>query len=99
MTLHNVKISPIYFQGVINGTKPFEFRKNDRNYQQGDCVFLQECIVSGESPYVKECYTGRGCYVLIKEVFKLGQIYPELLAFMSEDLERNCEVKKNEFLE
>ena len=35
------KIQP-YFADVENGTKTFEVRKNDRNFKNGDILFLQE---------------------------------------------------------
>ncbi len=48
---HYLKTLPEYFNAVENGTKPFEVRKNDRNYQVGDTLRLQE--------YSNGTYTGR----------------------------------------
>lgn len=48
---HHLKTFPEYFNAVENGTKPFEVRKNDRNYQVGDTLHLQE--------YSNGAYTGR----------------------------------------
>lgn len=39
---HYLKILPEYFWAVIQGSKPFEVRKNDRDYQVGDLLELQE---------------------------------------------------------
>lgn len=39
---HNLKTVQPYFSEVEKGNKTFEFRKNDRNFQVGDEVFLQE---------------------------------------------------------
>lgn len=36
--LHKLKIKKEYYELVRNGMKPFEIRKNDRNYQTGDFV-------------------------------------------------------------
>jgi len=40
--VHVLKISPNYFKDVKSGVKSFEIRKNDRNYQVGDILILQE---------------------------------------------------------
>jgi len=52
-TLHNLKTWPEYFQPVLDGTKRFEIRINDRNYKAGDTLNLQEYEPS------KGEYTGR----------------------------------------
>ena len=39
---HYLKIRPEHFQAVIDGRKPFEVRFNDRNFQVGDRVILEE---------------------------------------------------------
>lgn len=41
-TTHNLKILPNYFQDVYSGKKMFEVRLNDRDYQVGDMLYLQE---------------------------------------------------------
>lgn len=51
--VHSLKIYPVYFEGIIDGSKLFEIRKNDRNFQVGDVVLLKEY-----NPDSKE-YTGR----------------------------------------
>jgi hypothetical protein len=40
--IHNLKIWPQFYCRVLDGTKTFEVRKNDRNYQRGDSLVLQE---------------------------------------------------------
>lgn len=42
MKTHELKILPQYFQSVWNGTKTFEVRKDDRDYQRGDILVLRE---------------------------------------------------------
>ena len=42
MKTHELKILPQYFQAVWNGTKTFELRKDDRDYQRGDILILRE---------------------------------------------------------
>lgn len=39
---HTLKIFPEYFDAIILGTKTFEIRKNDRDYQVGDELILKE---------------------------------------------------------
>lgn len=38
MKKHNLKIYPEYGIAILNKTKTFELRKNDRNFQVGDLI-------------------------------------------------------------
>lgn len=38
MANHKLKIKDHYYQSKLNGDKPFEIRKNDRDFQRGDTV-------------------------------------------------------------
>lgn len=49
--IHNLKILPEYFSAVACGAKTFEVRKDDRQFDVGDVLKLQE--------YDREIYTGR----------------------------------------
>lgn len=51
--IHHLRTWPIYFEAVLAGEKPFELRKNDRDFRAGDTVHLDEW-----DPRTKE-YTGR----------------------------------------
>jgi Domain of unknown function (DUF3850) len=42
MKVHELKIWPSYFHDVCIGLKTFEYRKNDRNFQEGDILLLRE---------------------------------------------------------
>ena len=42
MKKHILKIWPEYFKDVESGRKPFEVRKDDRNFQVGDILELME---------------------------------------------------------
>ena len=53
--VHVLKIYPEYYDDVANGIKTFELRKNDRDYQIGDIVLLNEYDSKTER------YTGRIC--------------------------------------
>ena len=64
---HKLKIAPKYFDDVESGRKPFEFRKNDRDFRVGDILILQEwSTVVG--------YTGRETTKQITYVL-LGGVY------------------------
>jgi hypothetical protein len=41
---HYLKTEKEYYQDVERGVKTFELRKNDRNFQVGDMLFLCETI-------------------------------------------------------
>lgn len=49
--VHELKTLPEFFQAVKEKRKPFEVRKNDRNFKVGDSLYLRE--------YTGEEYTGR----------------------------------------
>lgn len=42
MIVHHIKCWPEYFDRLCNGTKPFEVRRNDRDYQTGDQLIIRE---------------------------------------------------------
>lgn len=42
MAKHELKILPEYLEAVVDGSKTFEIRKNDRGFSVGDTIFLNE---------------------------------------------------------
>ncbi len=60
--IHAIKIQPQYFDAVISGKKQFEIRKNDRDYQEGDYLALNEWE---QTNAVCGHYTGRSCLVYV----------------------------------
>ncbi|HEX2900014.1 MAG TPA: ASCH/PUA domain-containing protein [Bacteroidia bacterium] len=42
MKTHELKTWPSYFEAIINGTKTFEVRRNDRDFAPGDTLLLKE---------------------------------------------------------
>ena len=40
--LHELKTAPDHLDSVIDGSKPFELRCNDRAFQKGDTLLLRE---------------------------------------------------------
>ena len=55
--IHELKICPEYFKAVISGEKTFEIRKNDRPFNKGDLLALNE--------FDGQYYTGNSCLVFI----------------------------------
>ena len=41
---HYLKTETKYFQAIEKGEKKFEIRKNDRNFQIGDMIYLEEVV-------------------------------------------------------
>lgn len=56
MTEHELKTWPEFFESVSSGRKPFEVRKNDRDFKVGDVLILKEWDPE------KELYSGRVLY-------------------------------------
>lgn len=52
MTTHRLKIHEQYADAVLNGTKTFEIRKNDRNFMVGDKIVFD--VVTNEGYAVGE---------------------------------------------
>ncbi len=51
--IHQLKIWPEYFEAVQRGSKRFEIRKNDRDYQVGDILILS-CFDPDTNSYIRE---------------------------------------------
>lgn len=71
--LHELKTWPEYFQPIVDGKKTFEIRYNDRNFQEGDFLSLQEY-----DPAIKELnkFTGRIMVVKVTYVLKGNGFLP-----------------------
>jgi hypothetical protein len=65
-TVHVLKTMTPWFQRVLDGTKTYEVRFNDRGFQKGDGVKLRE--VSGDSRLA----TGREWSGFVGDVFSSG---------------------------
>ena len=62
--VHELKTWKEYFQLVANGEKPFELRKNDRDFKAGDELLLLEYDKDNNT------YTGRKLHQRITYVLK-----------------------------
>lgn len=66
--IHYLKTWPPYFEEVYQGKKNFELRKNDRNFQIGDILVLQEWTAETEQ------YTGREIAKKVEYVLEGGSL-------------------------
>jgi hypothetical protein len=62
--IHELKTWPRYFQMVLNGSKRFELRKDDRKYQPGDYLHLREYVPKDDR------YTGEELVVMVNDVIR-----------------------------
>lgn len=54
--VHDLKCWTEYFEHVLSSAKPFEVRRNDRDYRVGDVLHLREWSRRDSA------YTGRDCW-------------------------------------
>jgi len=75
---HELKTWPKQFGAVLGGSKKHEVRVNDRNFQEGDELLLQEWDPE------KQRYTGRHILAAVSYMTRGGQFgLPENLCVMS----------------
>lgn len=72
--IHELKLHTRYFYSVVDMSKPFEVRKNDRDYKKGDELLLKEFVPKGYfEEWEEEAYTGQICHRVITYVLKGGE--------------------------
>lgn len=72
--IHQLKTWPEYFNKIVSGYKKFELRKNDRDFDVGDTLVLQEWDPSKDS-YTGEIYTVVVSYILRGDSFGIDNEY------------------------
>lgn len=75
MRVHNLKIWPEFFEPIARHKKTFEFRVNDRAFQVGDILVLQEYDPDTDD------YTGREITAFVPylmDVEELGSVIMSL---------------------
>lgn len=60
---HELKVLPEYFKAIVDETKTFEVRKNDRNFSAGDTLVLHEYEPRILNKETGNFYTGNMCEV------------------------------------
>lgn len=65
---HALKTWAGYFKAIVDGTKTFEVRKNDRSFNVGDRLLLQEFDPETKS-YTGEEWTGEITYYMDEPEF------------------------------
>lgn len=73
--IHELKIYNEYFEDVLTGVKSFEIRKNDRNFNVGDLLALNE--------FDGVTYTGRCCLVSVDYIMNNPDYVKENMVVMS----------------
>ncbi len=72
MKIHELKCYPEYYQALIDGTKTFEVRVNDRNFQIGDWINFHEYNPKTEE-YTGRSSDGRKIIYMVKGIFGLPE--------------------------
>lgn len=88
MSEHYLKIAPAYFAAVAEGRKPFEVRKDDRGFQVGDVLVLNEW--TPEQGYTGVMMGQRVTYVYRGEAGGLQEGYV-VMGLTDVDVEVPCE--------
>lgn len=66
---HHLKTWPRFYENVASGAKTFEIRKDDRDFNAGDVLVLQEYEPDAKA------YTGRECAVRVTFVTSLRPLH------------------------
>lgn len=74
MKIHKLKTDTEVFSMSFSGIKPWEIRKNDRGFEVGDLIILQETKYSGEEMRNGKPleYTGRELSRIISYILRPG---------------------------
>lgn len=93
MKWHLLKTWPDSFEAVMRGVKPFEVRVNDRDYQVGDVLVLQEFIPEGPRGNrfmvgpTPRGYTGRAIIVRVTYMITSADVkFPDAVKMVDPEL-------------
>lgn len=68
--VHELKVWPLYYARLADGSKTFEVRKDDRGYQAGDVLVLREWDPQSYGEIGD--YTGRSMHRTVGFIFRKG---------------------------
>jgi uncharacterized protein DUF3850 len=68
MIEHSLKTWTAFFDDILSGRKNFEVRRNDRNFQEGDILRLEEWAPNTYGP--GGAHTGRKARVFVTYVLR-----------------------------
>lgn len=68
MTTHELKVEPPHFDALMDGSKTFEVRKNDRGFQAGDALKLWDFDPGRCGTGGRRCKPGSGCPAYIRSI-------------------------------
>lgn len=72
MRTHDLKVWPSFFTALLDGTKTFEVRRNDRDFAVGDVLVLEEWDPT-PSMYVARGHTGKRTKRVVTYVLRGGE--------------------------
>ena len=75
---HFVNIYEEYFKDVVEGSKSFELRRNDRSYKVGDFVCMREVVRNS----CRKSFTGRYVVVEITRLWSLADLSEDLADYV-----------------
>ena len=75
---HKLKILSRYYEAILQGKKTFEVRKDDRPYQEGDTLLLQEAVALNGL-----IYTGREIKAAVTYILRDSEYVKDGYCIMS----------------
>lgn len=89
--IHQLKIESEYFRKIVEGSKTFEVRKNDRNFHVGDYLGLNEITTHPCNSNGEAVETGNFILAKVLDVFGDKRFVKEGYLIMSI---RPCHIKE-----
>lgn len=74
MSTHELKVWPEFFAGIQSGDKPFELRRDDRDFKVGDWLKLREWAPPDIAAARPGGYTGARCLRRISYVVRAADV-------------------------